>query len=175
MLGVKSNILVFLTTTRFGATSTSGSGNFEVKHAWVGVVPGWVTPSEVSHQVARNKSMRYTLVKSRGKADIVVETTIEAYKQGLNNNSRWYLDLTKYPAETFEDVKARSLAHMSVLNIIEIMQYLKLSSYGFKLSTKDLVETLKIIESIICWPKKGDRLDDKKDLTKWCDFNDDHG
>ena len=41
---------------------------------WVGVVPGWVTPWEVSHQVDRNKSVRYTLVKSRGKADnIVVE------------------------------------------------------------------------------------------------------
>ena len=74
MLGVISNILVFLTTTRFGATSTSGSGNSEVKRAWVGVVPGWVIPWEVSHQVARNKSVRYTLVKSRGKADnIVVE------------------------------------------------------------------------------------------------------
>ena len=74
MLGVISNILAFLTTTRFGATSTSGSGNSEVKRAWVGVVPGWVTPWEVSHQVAKNKFVRYRLVKSRGKADnIVVE------------------------------------------------------------------------------------------------------
>ena len=74
MLGVISNILASLTTTRFGATSTSGSGNYEVKRAWVGVVPGWVTPWEVSHQVTKNKSVRYTLVKSRGKADnIVVE------------------------------------------------------------------------------------------------------
>ena len=40
----------------------------------MGVVPGWVTPWEVSHQVARNKFVRYTLVKSRGKSDnIVVE------------------------------------------------------------------------------------------------------
>ena len=74
MLGVISNILTFLTTTRFGAISRSGSGNSEVKRAWVGVVPGRVTPWEVSHQVARKKSVRYTLVKSRGKADnIVVE------------------------------------------------------------------------------------------------------
>ena len=74
MLGVISNILAFLTTTRFGASSTSGSGTSEVKGAWVGVVLGWVTPWEVSHQVARNKSVRYTLVKSRGKTDnIVVE------------------------------------------------------------------------------------------------------
>ena len=74
MLGVISNISVFLTTTCFGATSTSGSRNSEVKRAWVGVVPRLVTPWEVSHQVAKNKSVRYTLVKSRGKADnIVVE------------------------------------------------------------------------------------------------------
>ena len=33
-----------------------------------------MTPCEVSHQVVRNKSVRYTLVKSRGKTDnIVVE------------------------------------------------------------------------------------------------------
>ena len=74
MLGVISNILAFLTTTRFGDASTSGSGNSEVKRAWVGVVPGWVTPWEVSYQVARNKSVHYTLFKSRGKAhNIVVE------------------------------------------------------------------------------------------------------
>ena len=74
MLGVISNILAFLTTTCFGATSTSGSGNSEVKRAWVGVVPGWETPWEISHQVIKNKCVRYTLVKSMGKADnIVVE------------------------------------------------------------------------------------------------------
>ena len=74
MLGVISIILAFLTTTCFGATSTSGSGNSKVKRAWMGVIPGRVTPWEVSHQVTRNKSVRYTLVKSRGKADnIVVE------------------------------------------------------------------------------------------------------
>ena len=74
ILGVISNILAFLTTTRFGATSTSGSENSEVKRVWVGVVPGWVTPWEVFHQVAKSKSVRYALVKSRGKADnIVVE------------------------------------------------------------------------------------------------------
>ncbi|KAI3672734.1 hypothetical protein L6452_38831 [Arctium lappa] len=83
MLGVISNILAFLTTTRFGATSTPGSGNSEVKRAWVGVVPGWVTPWEVSHQVARNKSVRYTLVKSRGKADNIVVEASEMLQVGI--------------------------------------------------------------------------------------------
>ena len=72
MLGVISNILAFLTTRRYGATSTSGSRNSEVKRAWVGVVPGWMTPWEFYHQVARNKSVRYTLVKSRGKTDSII-------------------------------------------------------------------------------------------------------
>ena len=73
MLGVISNILAFLTTTRYGVTSMSGSGNSKVKRAWVGVVSGWVTPWEASHQV--NKSVRYTLVKSGAKRadNIVVE------------------------------------------------------------------------------------------------------
>ena len=39
-----------------------------------GISPRMGDPWEVSHQVARNKSVRYTLVKYRGKADnIVVE------------------------------------------------------------------------------------------------------
>ncbi|KAJ9539650.1 hypothetical protein OSB04_026156 [Centaurea solstitialis] len=47
MLGVISNILAFLTTTRFGATRAAGSRNTAVKRARVGVVPGWVTSWEV--------------------------------------------------------------------------------------------------------------------------------
>ena len=47
MMGVISNILAILTTTPFRATTMSGSGNSEVKRAWVEVVPGWVTPWEV--------------------------------------------------------------------------------------------------------------------------------
>ncbi|KAI3772057.1 hypothetical protein L6452_03231 [Arctium lappa] len=43
-----------------------------------------------------------------------VKTTIEAYKRGLDDSSGLYLDLTKYPPETFEDVRARMLAHMRV-------------------------------------------------------------
>ncbi|KAI3758462.1 hypothetical protein L6452_06025 [Arctium lappa] len=43
-----------------------------------------------------------------------VKTAIEAYKRGLDDSSGLYLDLTKYPPETFEDVRARTLAHMRV-------------------------------------------------------------
>ncbi|KAJ9545830.1 hypothetical protein OSB04_025537 [Centaurea solstitialis] len=47
----------------------TSSWNAAVKRAWVGVVPGWVTSCEVSHQVAKNKA-----VSRWGKADnIVVE------------------------------------------------------------------------------------------------------
>ena len=81
-----------------GATSTSGSGNSEVKRAWVGVVPGWVTRCEVSHQVARNKSVRYTLVKSRGKTDnIVVEVgeTLQMVSESLMCRSGYGANLIK--------------------------------------------------------------------------------
>lgn len=55
------------------------------------------------------------------------------------------------------------------------MQYPKISSYGFKGTPKDLVESLKNIQSTIRWPKKSDRDDDKKDKSRWCDFHSDHG
>ncbi|KAJ9555927.1 hypothetical protein OSB04_010541 [Centaurea solstitialis] len=41
-----------------------------------------------------------------------IKTAIEAYKRGLDDSSGLYLDLTKYPPENFDDVRARTLAHM---------------------------------------------------------------
>ncbi|KAJ9542772.1 hypothetical protein OSB04_029278 [Centaurea solstitialis] len=43
-----------------------------------------------------------------------VKTAIEAYKRGLDNSSKLYMDLTKYPLEKFDDVRARTLAHMRI-------------------------------------------------------------
>ncbi|KAJ9566630.1 hypothetical protein OSB04_002596, partial [Centaurea solstitialis] len=43
-----------------------------------------------------------------------VKTAIEAYKRGLEDSSGLYLELTKYPPENFDDVRARTLAFMRI-------------------------------------------------------------
>jgi len=43
-----------------------------------------------------------------------VKTAIEAYKRGLDDTSGLYTDLTKYPPENFDDVRARTLAYMRI-------------------------------------------------------------
>ncbi|KAJ9544140.1 hypothetical protein OSB04_023847 [Centaurea solstitialis] len=43
-----------------------------------------------------------------------VKTAIEAYKRGLEDSSGLYLELTKYPLENFDDVRARTLAFMRI-------------------------------------------------------------
>ncbi|RRC79406.1 hypothetical protein [Escherichia coli] len=43
-----------------------------------------------------------------------VKTAIEAYKRGLDDSSGLYLELTKYPPENFDDVRARTLAFMRI-------------------------------------------------------------
>ncbi|KAJ9539491.1 hypothetical protein OSB04_032224 [Centaurea solstitialis] len=43
-----------------------------------------------------------------------IKTAIQAYKRGLDNSSELYTDLTKYPPENFDDVRARTLAHMRI-------------------------------------------------------------
>ena len=61
---------------------------------WATSTSGWVTPWEVFHQVARNKSVRYTLVKSRGKADnIVVEVggMLQLPKTTKGHNMIWVI------------------------------------------------------------------------------------
>ncbi|KAI3706977.1 hypothetical protein L6452_25105 [Arctium lappa] len=42
------------------------------------------------------------------------KTAIEAYKRGLDESSGLYTDLTKYPLDNFEDVRATTLAYMRV-------------------------------------------------------------
>lgn len=126
-----------------------------------------------------------------------VKTAIEAYKRGLDENTGLYTDLTKYPPENFEDVRARTLAYMRVeddaafrrkhsrdkkplgvkkpkfktktvsksepsrqisnvrfekkktATTTKFPQYPKISSYGFKGTSKDLVEALKSIQATI--------------------------
>ncbi|KAJ9537370.1 hypothetical protein OSB04_030103 [Centaurea solstitialis] len=43
-----------------------------------------------------------------------VKTAIESYKRGLEDSSGLYLELTKYPPENFDDVRARTLAFMRI-------------------------------------------------------------
>ncbi|KAJ9557895.1 hypothetical protein OSB04_012509 [Centaurea solstitialis] len=43
-----------------------------------------------------------------------LKIAIEAYKRGLEDSSRLYLELTKYPPENFDDVRARTLAFMRI-------------------------------------------------------------
>ncbi|KAJ9552433.1 hypothetical protein OSB04_016478 [Centaurea solstitialis] len=43
-----------------------------------------------------------------------VKTSIEAYKRGQEDSSGLYLELTKYPPENFDDVRARTLAFMRI-------------------------------------------------------------
>ncbi|KAI3730092.1 hypothetical protein L6452_18768 [Arctium lappa] len=161
--------------------------------------------------------------KCRSRNNIKKYVSIEAYKRGLDKSSGLYTDLTKYPPENFEDVRARTLAYMRVEDDVafrrkysndkkslsvkkpefkakttvktepsrqissvrfdnkkvstttKFPQYPKISSYGFKGTFKDLVEALRTAQATIRWPRKSDKVDDKKDITKWCDFHDDHG
>ena len=39
---------------------------------------------------------------------------IEVYKRGLDNTSGLYTDLTKYPPENIDDIRARTLAYMRI-------------------------------------------------------------
>jgi Retrotransposon gag protein len=46
--------------------------------------------------------------------DCDIKTAIEAYKRGLEDSSGLYTELTKYPPENFDDVRARTLAYMRI-------------------------------------------------------------
>ena len=150
-----------------------------------------------------------------------IKTAIEAYKRGLDDTSGLYIDLTKYPPENFDDVRARTLAYMRIEDdaafrrkhskdkkILSVkkpefktkgpvrsesrrqvsnvrfdktkykgksFQSPKLSTYDFAGTPKDLVESLKNIQTVVRWPKKSDLQNNSKDQSKWCNFHNDHG
>ncbi|KAJ9546886.1 hypothetical protein OSB04_019429 [Centaurea solstitialis] len=126
-----------------------------------------------------------------------VKTAIEAYKRGLDDSSGLYLELTKYPPENFDDVRARTLAFMRIeddalfrrkhsvekkplsahkhdfkhkrVNKIGNSRY-ESKTRSSKGTSKELVDTLRKIDA-----NKSENPSKDKDQSKWCDFHDDHG
>ncbi|KAJ9536787.1 hypothetical protein OSB04_un000011 [Centaurea solstitialis] len=130
-----------------------------------------------------------------------VKTAIEAYKRGLEDSSGLYVELTKYPPENFDDVRARTLAFMRIeddalfrrkhsaekkplgaqkhdfkhkrVNKIGNPRYESKTRPG-KGTSKDLVDSLRKIDANVRWPKKSDKPSKDKDQNRWCNFHDDH-
>ncbi|KAI3757912.1 hypothetical protein L6452_05456 [Arctium lappa] len=94
----------------FGATLTGAALQWliNLKPKTIGSFAELV--NQFTQQFASSRKME----KQTSDLYYVVQKTIEAYKRGLDDSSGLYLDLTKYPPETFEDVRARTLAHMRV-------------------------------------------------------------
>ncbi|KAJ9552839.1 hypothetical protein OSB04_016884 [Centaurea solstitialis] len=133
-----------------------------------------------------------------------IKTAIEAYKRGLDSSSELYTYLTKYPPENFDDVRARTLAHMRIEDdaifrrkhsiekknlgaqkhdfkpkrvnkIGNSRQEFKARSSKSTGTSKELVDSLRKIDANVRWPKKPENPSKDKDQTKWCEFHGDHG
>ncbi|XP_056688732.1 uncharacterized protein [Spinacia oleracea] len=76
-----------------------------------------------------------------------VRTAIEAFKRGLIPNSE--------------------------LN--ERVVYPPISEYGFNVDIGGVVNALQNVGGTVRWPKKSDRPDSMKDMSRWCDFHRDNG
>ncbi|XP_056683052.1 uncharacterized protein [Spinacia oleracea] len=97
-------------------------------------------------------------------------TAIEAFKRGLIPNSELYREITKYPCATFEEVRSRATAQMN-----ERVEHPNISDYGFNVDIGGVVNALQNVGGTVRWPRKNDRPDSMKDMSKWCDFHRDNG
>ncbi|KAJ9536185.1 hypothetical protein OSB04_un000645 [Centaurea solstitialis] len=131
-----------------------------------------------------------------------VKTAIEAYKRGLDDSSGLYLELTKYPPENFDDMRARTLAFMRIEDDALFQRKhsnekkpLSAQKHDFKHkrvnkignpryesktrpnkgTSKNLVDSLRKIDANVRWPKTSENPSKDKDQNKWCDFHEDHG
>ncbi|XP_021859219.2 uncharacterized protein [Spinacia oleracea] len=50
-----------------------------------------------------------------------------------------------------------------------------ISEYGFNFDIGGVVNALQSVGGTVRWPKKSDRPDSMKDMSKWCDFHRDNG
>ncbi|XP_074309203.1 uncharacterized protein LOC141643792 [Silene latifolia] len=115
-----------------------------------------------------------------------IGTAVEAFRQGLLPNSDLYVELTKYPCHSFEDVQAKTLAY---IRLEEDKSY----KFGGSCNPKDydmpnrksggkgsnyrsgLIKRLDNMGLVVRWPRKSDNPNQRKDHTKWCEFHMDMG
>ncbi|XP_056695634.1 uncharacterized protein [Spinacia oleracea] len=57
----------------------------------------------------------------------------------------------------------------------ERVVYPPISEYGFNVDIGGVVNALQNVGGTVRWPKKSDRPDSMKDMSKWCDFHRDNG
>ncbi|XP_056690104.1 uncharacterized protein [Spinacia oleracea] len=121
-------------------------------------------------------------------------TAIEAFKRGLIPNSELYREITKYPCATFEEVRSRATAQMRIEDdeVIrtasqrstggssdrrsnERVEHPNISDYGFNVDIGGVVNALQNVGGTVRWPRKSDRPDSMKNMSKWCYFHRDNG
>ncbi|KAJ9561546.1 hypothetical protein OSB04_006706 [Centaurea solstitialis] len=161
--------------------------------------------ARVKHEAHANSiGMQYLDTKMIEVKNIDIKTAIEAYKRGPDNSSELYMDLRKYPPDNFDDVRARTLAHMRIeddaifrrkhsnerktlgaqkldlkqkrVNKIENSRQESNNRLNRSSGTaKELVNSLRKIDATVRWPKKPENPNKDKDQTQWCEFHGDHG
>ncbi|XP_056688349.1 uncharacterized protein [Spinacia oleracea] len=57
----------------------------------------------------------------------------------------------------------------------EWVEHPNISDYGFNVDIGGVVNTLQNVGGTVRWPRKSDRPDSMKDMSKWCDFHRDNG
>ncbi|XP_021845352.2 uncharacterized protein [Spinacia oleracea] len=57
----------------------------------------------------------------------------------------------------------------------ERVDHLKISEYGFNVDIGGVVNALQNVGGTVRWPRKSDKPDFMKDMSKWCDFHRDNG
>ncbi|XP_074297245.1 uncharacterized protein LOC141627950 [Silene latifolia] len=133
-----------------------------------------------------------------------IGTAMEAFRQGLLPNSDLYVELTKYPYHSFEDVQAKTLAYIRLeedksykfrgscnpkdydkpnkksggrSNNYRSGPYTRPDQSEANLTQEHqgLIKRLDNMGPVVRWPRKSDSPNPRKDHTKWCEFHMDMG
>ncbi|XP_056692097.1 uncharacterized protein [Spinacia oleracea] len=159
--------------------------NFDVKTAIEAFKRGLITNSELYREITKCPCATFEEVRSRATAQMRIEddeiTRLAAQRStGGSSDRRSYTPRNnswRHQPYNRKNQVQNVNQYDDTNNVYrnERVDHPEISEYGFNVDIGGVVNALQNVGGTVRWPRKSDRPDSMKDMSKWCDFHRDNG
>ena len=145
---------------------------------------GLVRGSELYRELTKYPCLSFEDVQAKAMAQIRLEEDEEPLKVNPSpdrverrSNGDYRRDHRSQPYSRYREDRGRTTSGRDRGNAWKEQPTLppKVQTYNFNVSVAELVKSFDKFGKDVRWPRKSDRPEGKKDMSKWCDFHGDHG
>ncbi|XP_056687846.1 uncharacterized protein [Spinacia oleracea] len=159
--------------------------NCDVRTAIEAFKRGLIPNSELYREITKYPCATFKEVRSRATAqmriedDEVIRTASQRSTGGSSDRRSYTPRSSSWRHQPYnrqnqvQNVNQYDDANNVYMN--ERVVYPPISEYGFNVDIGGVVNALQNVGGTVRWPKKSDRPDSMKDMSKWCDFHRDNG